>query len=230
MVLIKGYEKMSLVDYPGVVAATVFLGGCDFKCGFCHNPDLINNLSNLPDIKEDEFFNFLVSRKGWIDGVCVTGGEPCLTKDLPEFIKKIKALGFKVKLDTNGSMPRVLESVVKLVDYIAMDIKASPERYSEASGVKVNMTNIQESINIIRSSGTPYEFRTTIMPKLHSRDDLLKIGEWLEGSKKYYLQQFRPDFGVLDKSYEKETSYNKEQIEEFNEMLKPYFEKTEVRI
>lgn len=231
MVVIKGLQKMSMVDYPGKVACTVFLPDCDFRCPFCQNPDLINKVSELPTMPTDEFFSFLDSRKKWLDGVCVTGGEPCLSGDLIDFLKQIKDRGFLVKLDTNGSLPRVLKKALdaKVVDFIAMDIKASPERYSEASGVRVNITNIQESINLIRSSGLPYEFRTTVIPRLHSRDNLLEIGEWLEGSDTFALQQFRCDFGTLDPEYAKEQSYPKSELAEFANMLKPYFKKVLLR-
>jgi len=232
MVLIKGLQKTSMIDYPGKVSCTVFLPGCNFRCPFCQNPSLITEVDDLPTIPEGEFFGFLGSRKKWLDGVCVTGGEPLLSKGLPGFLSKIKDYGFLVKLDTNGSLPQKLKELIdaKLVDFIAMDIKAGPERYSEASGVRVNITSIQESINLIRSSGLAYEFRTTIIPRLHSRDDLLKIGEWLEGSEAYALQQFRPDFGTLDPEYKKENSYSKLDLQEFASMLEPYFKKVILRV
>jgi len=232
MVLIKGLQKVSMIDYPGKVACTVFLPGCDFRCPFCHNPSLIFEPDSLPTMPTKEFFEFLESRKGWLDGVCVTGGEPLLSKNIPEFLRGIKDRGFLVKLDSNGSLPGKLQALFddKLVDFIAMDIKASPERYSEAAGVRVNISSIQESINLIRSSGLPYEFRTTVIPRLHGRDDLLAIGEWLEGSDFYALQQFRPDFGTLDPEYAKEVAYKKSELQEFTDMLKPYFKKVVLRV
>jgi len=219
-----------MVDYPGKVACTVFLPNCDFRCPFCQNPSLINDVDSLPDMPESEFFSFLKSRKKWLDGVCITGGEPCLSPGLLEFVKKIKKLGFLVKLDTNGSLPGVLKSLIGFVDFVAMDIKASPERYSEAAGVRVNITKIQESINLIRSSGICYEFRTTVIPRLHSHDDMLMIGEWLDGSEAFVIQQFRSDFDLLDPSWKKEKSYPKKELKEFAKMLEPYFKKVILRV
>lgn len=230
MVSIRGLQKTTLVDYPGKVACTVFLPFCDFRCPFCQNPSLINDVDSLPELSEDEFFDFLESRKKWLDGVCITGGEPCLSTDLPRFIKRIKDLGLLVKLDTNGSLPDCIRQLIKLVDFVAMDIKSSCERYSEAAGVQVNLSRIQESIDLIRSSGLPYEFRTTVVPRLHSKDDLLSIGEWLKGSDTYVIQQFRSDFGVLDPSYKMEPSYPKDKLREFAKLLRPYFKNVVLRI
>ncbi|MFA5406345.1 MAG: anaerobic ribonucleoside-triphosphate reductase activating protein [Candidatus Nanoarchaeia archaeon] len=231
MISIVGLQKTTVIDYPGKVACTVFLPNCDFRCPFCHNPSLINSVSSLPVISEDEFFSFVDSRKGWLEGVCITGGEPLLSSGLYEFIKMIKAKGLLVKLDTNGSLPKLLKRLIdaKLLDYLAMDIKASPERYSEAAGVRVNLTDIQESINLIRSSGVPYEFRTTVLPRLHSRDDFIKIGEWLDGSDLYSLQQFR-NGEVLDPSYKDERAYSEADLKEFAKLLKPYFKKVVLRV
>lgn len=232
MVSIRGLQKTTLVDYPGKVACTVFLPDCNLRCPFCHNPALINDVESLPEVAEDEFFSFLESHGKWLDGVCITGGEPCLSPDLPVFLKKIRDKGFLVKLDTNGSLPDCLKPLFddKLVDFVAMDIKASPERYSEAAGVRVNISRIQDSINLIRSSGVSYEFRTTVIPRLHSRDDLLEIGEWLKGSDVYVLQQFRGDFGTLDPLWAEEESYPREKFQGFKEMLNPYFKKVVLRV
>ncbi len=231
MIGIRGLQKTSMVDYPGKVACTVFLPNCNFRCPFCHNPALINDVNDLPIIRDEEFFSFLDSRKMWLDGVCITGGEPTLSQELVPFIRKIKEKGFLVKLDSNGSNPKMLDELFKdgRLDFVAMDIKASPEKYSLVSGVNVNITSIQESINLIRSSGVDYEFRTTILPRFHKRDDLLKIGEWLKGSRTYALQQFRPGFGTLDPSFKNEETYQPDKLREFAEMLKPYFEKVIVR-
>jgi len=231
MISIAGLQKTTVIDYPGKVACTVFLPDCDFRCPFCHNPSLINDVKSLQLIPESEFFDFLDSRKGWLEGVCMTGGEPLLSPGLLEFVWKIKSRGLLVKLDTNGSLPKLLKCLLddKLLDYIAMDIKASPERYSAAAGVRVNMTDIQESINLIRSSGVAYEFRTTVIPRLHSRDDFIRIGEWLEGSELYVLQQFR-NGEVLDPSYKDEQSYAEADLKEFAELLRPYFRKVSLRV
>ncbi len=228
--MIKGIQKISMIDYPGKVACTIFFGGCNFRCPFCHNYSLVLEPNQQPNIPEEEFLSFLESRKKWLDGVCLTGGEPLLSNIKP-LIKKIKQKGFLVKLDTNGYMPNKLQELIdeKLLDYVAMDVKASPKKYSLACGIKININKIQESINIIRASKIDYEFRTTIVPKLHTRDDLMIIGEWLEGSKRYVLQQFRPNFGTLDPNFKKEVPYPPSKIHEFADMLKPYFDEVIVR-
>lgn len=228
---IKGFVKLSLIDYPGKTSSVLFLGGCNFRCPFCQNPDLINKLETMPSISEEEVINYLKEKKKWIDGVCISGGEPTLEKNLIEFIEKIKFLGFLVKLDTNGSDPKVLKDLIekKLLNFIAMDIKSSPEKYSEASGIEVDIEKIKESVELIRNSGIEYEFRSTVLPKLFSKDDAIKIGEWLKGSKTFFLQQFRPDI-TLDKSYEKEETYNEEKLKEFMKVMKPYFNFVGIRL
>ena len=227
---IKGLQKMSVIDYPGKVAAVVFTGGCNFRCPFCQNPELVLEPEKQPSIAEGEFFGFLEERRKWIDGVCITGGEPTIWPGLPDFIKKIKSMGFFVKLDTNGSNPEMLEVLLKenLLDYISMDIKAPPEKYEAAAGVKVEMEKIKKSAELIRNSGVEYEFRSTILPKIHAKEDLLKIGNWLEGSRKFSIQQFRNE-KTIDPAFQREKTFSREELEGFREMLKPYFDEVEVR-
>jgi pyruvate formate lyase activating enzyme len=223
--LLGGLQKLTLIDYPGKIAATVFTVGCNFSCPFCHNPELVspNAIKNQPVTLESEFFEFLKSRQGQLDGVCITGGEPTLHKDLPDFIKKIKKLGFAVKLDTNGSHPEIMEKLIseKILDYIAMDIKAPADKYNEIAG-GVGVEKIKKSVELIKNSGIDYEFRTTVVPKFHKKEDFTKIAEWLKGSKKYFLQQFYPT-KTLDDCLKGEKSYLKEELEEFCEGIKPYF-------
>lgn len=228
---IKGIQKTSLIDYPPYVASTLFVGYCDFRCPYCQNVDLVEKPEKLPDIPEQEILGFLKARKKWLDGVCITGGEPCIHKELPNFIAKIRRLALKVKLDTNGSNPKMIKELVdkKLVDYIAMDIKAPLAKYDKVAKVKVNKKDIQESINIIRESGVKYEFRTTVVPGLITREDILAIAKWLKGSKKYFLQQFRSDRGVLDKSYKNKRTYSPEKLKEFADLARPCFDICEVR-
>ncbi|MBU1134914.1 MAG: anaerobic ribonucleoside-triphosphate reductase activating protein [Nanoarchaeota archaeon] len=228
---IKGFVKMSLIEYPGKTSSVIFLGGCNFRCPFCQNPDLIDDVNNIPTIPEEEVINYLKEKKKWIDGVCITGGEPTLEKNLAQFIKKIKSLGFLVKLDTNGSNPKILKELIdkKLLDFIAMDIKSSPNRYSEASGVEIDIEKIKSSANLVRNSGLEYEFRSTVLPKLFSKNDAKSVGEWLKGSKIFFLQQFRAEI-TLDKSYEKEFTYSKEELKELQEIMKPYFDRVEIRL
>lgn len=190
--LIQGLQKLTLLDYPQHTACTVFLGGCNFRCPFCHNFELVDGSAAAEGITEEEFFAFLDKRHGLLDGVCITGGEPTLRPELPELIKKIKKLGFKVKLDTNGSNPQVIQKLLEnqLLDYIAMDIKAGPDNYDKVAGAKVNMDAIKDSIHIIMNSSIDYEFRTTVVEPLHTLQDFQKIGPWLKGAKQYFLQPF----------------------------------------
>ncbi len=230
--IIGGLEKLTLIDYPGKVACTVFTLGCNFGCGFCHNPELVmRQPGNAPVLSEKDFFDFLTAQKKYLDGVCITGGEPTLQKDLIDFIKNIKSLGFAVKLDTNGSHPEVLEKLISngLVDYIAMDIKGPLDNYSKIVGCEIDKEKIKRSVELIRSSGVDYEFRTTVLPELHSPGDLKKVGEWLTGSKKYYLQQFRKG-KTLNPDFSDKRGYNDEELKKICESLKPYFETCEVRL
>jgi len=228
--MIKGFQKLSLIEYPGKLAAVVFVGKCDFRCHFCYNIDLVKNYKKLPDVPEKKILDFLSTRKGLLDGVAITGGEPTIHKGLPAFMKKIKELGFLVMFETNGSNPGMIKELIdnKLVDYIAMDIKAPLKKYDRVAGVKVNKKKIQESIDIIRNSKLDYEFRTTVIPKLFDEKDAATIGKWLKGSKRFFLQQFRPD-NTLDGSYQKIKPYPPEKLKEFVKIMKPYFKSVKVR-
>lgn len=190
--LIAGLNKTTLLDYPGRVAATVFTGGCNFRCPFCHNAGLVLTPSSAEMYSEEDVFSFLQKRKNVLQGVCITGGEATLQADLPEFVSRIKALGYAVKLDTNGYKPEVLKDllVANLLDYVAMDIKNCPEKYELTAGVKLDTEQIKKSVAILKSAGIDYEFRTTIVKEFHQREDMIKLGEWIKGCPKYYLQQF----------------------------------------
>ena len=216
MIQIGGLQRSTLIDYPGRVAATVFLTGCNFRCPFCYNPELVlpEKIEKQPKISERHFFDFLKKRKGLLEGVCLTGGEPTINKDLPEFIRKIKKLGFLVKLDTNGSNPEMLKKLIskKLIDYVAMDIKAPKEKYNEAAGATVDIEKIQESIDALKKGEVDYEFRSTILPKIHTGKDVANIAKWIQGAKIYYLQQFRPD-KTLDPKYKKCKPFNQKELE-----------------
>lgn len=188
-----GIQKLTLLDYPGTVACTVFTLGCNMRCPFCHNALLVTKTEEAEVYPEEDFFAFLNKRRGILDGVCVTGGEPLLQSDAGEFIAKIKALGYKVKLDTNGSFPDRLEEILKSgnVDYVAMDIKNSPEKYAETVGIPgFDVSKIQRSIEIIRSSGIEYEFRTTVVAPLHNGESIAGAAQMVKGSPKYFLQNF----------------------------------------
>lgn len=226
--IIKGLEKQTVLDYPGKLACTVFLFGCNFRCGFCHNPELIVD-DGRPEINQEDFFNFLEERKGFLDGVCITGGEPTINPDLPDFISKIKDIGFSVKLDTNGSNPEMLEELFerKLVDYIAMDIKSPINSYDDIANVKTDTEKIKKSVEIIKKFKN-YEFRTTFIPGLIDEEGAKKIGEWLNGSKIFFIQQFR-GIKTFDKEFIGKKSFTIEELENFCNILKPYFDICEIR-
>ncbi len=194
---ITGLIKTTLLDFPGKVACTVFTYGCNFRCSFCHNARLVTE-DNPDIITEEEFFSFLSKRQGILDGVCISGGEPTLQKDLPDFIRRIKEMGFAVKLDTNGYEPDILKKLLdeKLPDYVAMDIKSSPEGYSEICGTDIDIERIEKSVSILKSSNVDYEFRTTCVREYHTPDHFRAISQWLEGDSRYFLQHFE-DSGYL---------------------------------
>ena len=224
-----GFNKTTLLDFPEHVACTVFTGGCNFRCPFCQNGDLVLHGGSLPVLDEEEVFRVLRKRKGILTGVCVTGGEPTLQRDLDVFLSRVKELGYLVKLDSNGYRPEVLQSLCErgLVDYFAMDIKSSPENYARTAGVKeLDMGLIRESVDFIRSCGLDYEFRTTVVRELHSSGDFLSIGEWLKGCKAYFLQSYMESEGVICKEF---SSYSKEELEEFVMLLKPYIDNVSLR-
>ena len=189
---IHGLQKMTLLDFPGKVACTVFLGGCDMRCPFCHNSELLDQ--SAPAVMEDgELLAFLKKRTGLLDGVAVTGGEPLLRKDLPELLKAIRGLGYPVKLDTNGTHPDRLRALIDggLVQYVAMDIKNRPERYAETAGLPAfDIAPVRESAALLMEGRTAYEFRTTAVAELHDDESFRGIGQWLRGAEKYYLQKF----------------------------------------
>lgn len=195
---ILGLQKITLLDYPGLVACTVFTGGCNLRCPFCHNASLV--ISPGPEgIAQEDFFAYLKKRAGTIDGVCVTGGEPLLQPDIPDFLQKIRALGYRIKLDTNGSFPERLREVSQagLLDRVAMDIKNAPEKYAETVGVPgFDIGPVRESAAYLMEGRVPFEFRTTVVHPLHQPEDFETIGQWLRGGEEYYLQQFK-DSGEL---------------------------------
>lgn len=231
--IIAGIEKTSLVDWPGNICSTVFIAGCNFRCGFCHNPELVlpEEIEKCESMNETELLTVLVERKRFIDGVCITGGEPLLSPDVVGLIRKIKAKGLKVKLDTNGSIPTLLKSLMneKLLDYVAMDIKAPKDRYNEVTNSKINIELIEESIKILKQSNIDYEFRTTVVKSLLTADDIGEIGEWLKGGKAYYLQRFDNEHKMLDEKYRDVKSYAPDELKEMLEDVKHNFKKTGIR-
>ncbi len=228
--LIGGLQKFSLIDYPGKICAIIFTQGCDFLCPYCHNPELVEPKLFSQPIPEDEIFSFLERRKGKLEAVEITGGEPTLQPDLIEFTEKIKDMGFLVKLDSNGTNPNIVEKAIKnkLVNYLAMDIKAPLEKYSDVVKVNVDTDKIKRSINLIMNSGIDYELRTTVVKSLLSKDDLRKIGELIQGGRLHILQKFVPS-KLLDPKFSKETNYSDEEFEEFKQMMLNYVEKCVIR-
>lgn len=200
--ILHGLNKLTLLDYPGHLACTAFTGACNFRCPFCHNAPLVLFPDTCPQISEEDFFTFLRKRRGILEGVCITGGEPTLQKDLPDFLAKIKELGFLVKLDTNGYEPKLLECLLSggYLDMVSMDIKNCPERYAETVGIpteRFDISRIFASTELLRSSRIPYEFRTTVVKELHPMECFSKIGEWLAGPSPYFLQQFATGDGLI---------------------------------
>lgn len=197
-----GLQKLTLLDFPGKVACTVFTLGCNFRCGFCHNAPLVLT-ADTPPYDEEEFFRFLETRKGLLDGVAVTGGEPLLQKDIAAFLGRIKALGFSVKLDTNGAFPEKLRSLVEsgLVDYVAMDIKNAPEKYSLTCGCETDIGSIKQSVAFLKTGTVAFEFRTTAVKELHTEDDFREIGRWLSGTQNYFIQQFKDSGNLVGEGF-----------------------------
>ncbi|MDD5032490.1 MAG: anaerobic ribonucleoside-triphosphate reductase activating protein [Patescibacteria group bacterium] len=255
--IIGGLQKFSLLDYPGKIAAIIFTEGCNFRCHFCYNPMLVwpekkagrlKNISSMNPVKsasqlngvnqkdhtlvkEDGLFDFLAKRKNKLEGVVITGGEPTLHPDLPEFIKKIKDLGYLVKLDTNGTDPEMLNKLIKkeLVDYIAMDIKAPGDKYKKVVGVQVDFKKIEKSVRIIRESGLPHEFRTTMVPGLLEREDIAKIGKIVKGAQNWFLQKFKSGTDLVDESFQSLSPFKDKEMEEMVKMGRKYVKKCEAR-
>lgn len=226
MVEVKGLEKFASKDFPGHISSTVFVGGCNFRCPFCHNADLVLNPGQLPTLDLNLFLSYLDSRKGWLDGLCLSGGEPLLHEDIEVLARVIKDRGFLVKIDTNGSFPERLEYLIAqgLVDWIAMDIKGPLAKYQDIVRVEVETGKIERSVELIRGSNLPYIFRTTVVPGLIGEEELLEVAEWLNGSRCYQLQQFVPQ-NTVDPDYMKLEPYPAEEIKRWAEELRPYFQK-----
>lgn len=217
-----GMQKMTLLDYPGYVACTLFTGGCNFRCPFCHNALLVLDLDENYTIPEEEVLAFLKKRQGLLDGVCVTGGEPLINKDIGDFLSKVKELGFKIKLDTNGTNPALLKELVsqKLVDYVAVDIKNSPEKYAETVGLKsFDMSTINETVNFLMSGSVDYEFRTTVTKQFHTEKSMEEAARFIRGAKRYFLQNFVDSGNLIGSGI---TGQSKEEMEKLLAVVKKY--------
>ena len=226
--IIKGLQKTTLLDFPGKVACTVFTAGCNFRCPFCHNASLVISPDMSDTISEEEIFAFLKKRRGILDGVCITGGEPLLQRDIEDFIKKIRELGLAVKLDTNGAYPERLRSIIDkgLVDYVAMDIKNSKEKYALTAGADVDIEKISESVRILMESDVEYEFRTTVARELHSPEDIQSIGEWIAGADRYFLQSFTDSGEIIGDGY---SAYSPQDMGALLETVKQYIPSSALR-
>ena len=232
---IAGYEPLTLIDYPDHLATIVFTPGCALRCPYCHNPELISTVPGSRSEffavnREDEFFKFLATRQGILDGVVITGGEPTLHSDLLDFIRKVKYMGFLVKLDTNGIFPDIVQKILetKLVDYWAMDIKHAPEKYHLASGQQIPIERFTQSVKLLMTSGVPHEFRTTVVPSIHEPEDFIAIGKWIHGAESYYLQAFRPT-KIADPTLIARIGTQTLNLHAIRKSLLPYISSVEIR-
>ena len=226
---IYGLEKLSLVDYDGFVAATVFTGSCNFKCGFCHNSALVLDYKTLPPIPESEILAYLKKRKGILEGLCITGGEPTLNPDLPDFIKKVKDIGYSVKVDTNGTNPEMVKLLVKegLADYFAVDIKNDRAHYAEIIGFKTFDTQkIEQTVEFLLSGKVGYEFRTTLIEKYHKAENIRRIGEWIKGADKYFMQKFKSGDNCIAQNL---SPVSEEKAKDFAEIIRPFVKSVGLR-
>lgn len=230
--LFGGLQKTTLVDYPGKVAATVFAIGCNFRCPYCHNPELVlpELIKKQPKITEKEILNFLKEHQELLEGICITGGEPTLQPDLIDFIKKVKSLGFSVKLDTNGSFPDILKNLIekKLIDYIAMDVKAPKQKYEIFTLGNVSIEDINESIELLKQDKIDYEFRTTLAPDILDENDILAIVDWIKPASHYTLQRFQNN-KVLDEEFKNVQAWPEQRVKSLLEKIKPYFSECNIR-
>jgi len=218
---IKGVLKSSLIDWPGKICSVIFLAKCNFKCPYCHNRDLVGEAWHIKSIEKEKLYDYLKRKKNWIDGVCITGGEPTCSEDLPDFIKSLKKTGVKIKLDTNGANPEMLKEVIEDLNFIAMDVKAPLNKYEDVVRTRFDVKNIKKSIKLIMDSKKNYEFRTTVLPALIDKDDITKICKLIRGANNFVIQQFRPT-NTLDKGFERERAYLMNDLERFKEIAMQY--------
>jgi len=226
---IGGIQKTSLLDYPDTISAIIWTIGCNFRCPFCYNKDVV--FGKVATISDDEVLSFLEKRKGMLEGLVISGGEPLMQDDIVSFAEKVKKMGYLVKIDTNGMYPEVLKELIdkKLVDYIAMDVKAPKNKYDSLSGVNTDIKKIEKSIDIIRNSSINYEFKTTFAPNLLTKKDIVEIAKWLKGSKRFYLQQFNNEANLISSKLQNSNPYSKDELIDTLKDIKLYFEYCDVR-
>lgn len=225
---IKAIQKTSLIDYPNKVSCVIFLGGCNFRCGYCHNPDLIKD--DLKSLDEEEVLEFLKKRKKWLDGVVFSGGEPLLKNDIISFIEKVKEVGYMIKIDTNGTNPELLKSLIdkKLIDYVAMDLKNRLNKYEEVVNTKVDINKVKKSIDIIKNSKISHEFRCTVLPRLHSKEDIKEMTNLIKNDT-LFLQQFNNKVKLLDPKFENDVPFSVSELEEIKKACEKSIRKIEIR-
>ena len=227
--MIKGLQTLTLLDYPGKVACTVFTGGCNFRCPFCHNGGIVLNPGAEPSIPQEKVFDLLKKRRGVLEGVCITGGEPTLWKGLWDFAREVKALGYAVKLDTNGTNPELMHKLILagVVDYVAMDIKNCPDKYAETVGVKgFSIQPVKDSVRLLLQGTAGYEFRTTVVKGMHTPQDIVEIGKWIQGAEKYFIQPYRDSDLVIDRSCER---HSDEELQALLAAAREYIPAAEIR-
>lgn len=227
--IIGGFQETSLLDYPGKVAAILWTAGCNFRCPFCYNKQLVFNETD--EISIDTLLSFLQKRKGKLDAVSITGGEPFLHDDLIDLIQNIKDLGYLVKVDTNGCFPDKLQSILSkgLIDYVSMDVKATKEKYDLVAGVDVDIKAIDASIDLIKNMAPDYEFKTTVIPTYHSMEDILKIAQWLKGSKRYFIQQFKITSSLISVDLSSVRPYDNKVLSDMYKKIESYFDECHIR-
>ncbi len=223
-----GIQKLTLLDYPGKVACTVFTVGCNFRCPFCHNASLVTHTEDAGELTDEAVLSFLSKRQGILEGICITGGEPMMWPELSDFMARAKALGYSVKLDTNGSYPEGLKAVLEkgLADYVAMDIKNAPEKYALTAGTEKYFENIQKSVELLLKGKTPFEFRTTVVKGLHTPGDIEAIARWIAGAERYFLQSFKDSGDLIGAGLE---AFSPEEMQELLNSARKYLPNTEIR-
>jgi len=226
---IGGLQKTSLLDYPGILSAIIWTAGCNFRCPFCYNKQLV--LGKTEIISEETILSFLEKRRDVLEGLSISGGEPLLQEDIVDFTEKVKKLNYLIKIDTNGAFPERLKELIdkKLVDYVSMDVKAPKEKYDQLAGVKIDISKIEQSIDLIKNEAPDYEFKTTAVPGMLDKKDIVEIAKWLEGSKQFYLQQFKSDSPLVSSKLNDVVPYSKEKLSEMLHEIKPFFKNCSLR-
>lgn len=226
---IGGFQEISLLDYPGKIAAIIWTMGCNFRCPFCYNPDLV--FERTKNISVNHILSFLEERKGKLDAVSISGGEPFLQRDLKNFITRIRDIGYLVKVDTNGSYPKQMKYLLQkdMIDYLSMDVKATKEKYKTVINTSIDIKLIDTSIDLIKNFAKDYEFKTTVIPRFHKEKDIMDIAQWLKGSKRYFLQQFKTNTSLVSPDISNEKPYSYEELLKMCEKIKPFFNECQVR-